>query len=52
MCILAAVRPAKKADISFFYKDYYEEKATLEWQIMFTVVKNLDALQQVISYCI
>ena len=49
MCILAAVRPPIKADISFFCKVYYEEKDMLEWQVMFTVVKNLDALQQVIT---
>ena len=53
MCILAAVRPAIKAGISFFCKVYYEEKAKFEWEVMFTVVKNLDALHQVItSYCI
>ena len=34
-------------------KVYYEEKATLEWEVMFTVVKNTKALQQVlISYCL
>ena len=45
VCILATVKPAEKAGIC---KVYYEEKALLEWQVMFTVVKNLDALQQVI----
>ena len=53
ICILAAVRPDKKANISFFCKVYYEEKDMLEWEVMFTVVKNLNALHQVIiSYCI
>ena len=44
---------AKPADKVGICKVYYEEKAILEWQVMFTVVKNLDALQQVIiSYFI
>ena len=47
MYILAAIKPAKKADIGFFCKVYYEEKDMLEWQVMFTVVKNLNTLQQV-----
>ena len=49
VCILAEAKPAKRADISFFCKVYYEEKAMLEWEVMFTVVKNLDALHQVIK---
>ena len=53
VCILPTAKPAKRADISFFCKVYYEEKAMLEWEVMFTVVKNLNALQRVItSYCI
>ena len=44
---------AKPADKVGICKVYYEVKANLEWQVMFTVVKNLDALQQVIiSYFI
>ena len=47
--ILVATKPTEKAGI-FYYCKIYEEKATLEykWKIMFTVVKDLDALQQVI----
>ena len=41
------------SSLQYFCKVYYEEKAMLEWQVMFVVVKNLDALQQaIISYCI
>ena len=48
--ILVATKPTEKAGIYCYCKIYYEEKATLEyeWKIMFTVVKDLDALQQVI----
>ena len=48
--ILVATKPTEKAGIYYHCKMYYEEKATLEyeWKIMFTVVKDLDALEQVI----
>ena len=52
MYIIAAGELTKKAH-TYFCKVYYEEKAMLEWQVMFVFVKNLDALQQaIISYCI
>ena len=47
VCILVA---SKQTDILYYCKMYYEEKAVLEWKIMFTVVKHLDALQQVTIY--
>ena len=47
MCILVA---AKQTDILYHCKVYNEEKDVLEWEIMFTVVKHLDALHQVIIY--
>ena len=52
MCNLAATKPTEKADILYYCKVYYEETDDLEykWQIMFTVVKCLNALQQVIIY--
>ena len=47
------VASAKVASLYFYLKVYYEEKAMCEWTFMFTVVKNLEALQQVIlTYCI
>ena len=49
---LVAAKLTEEADLCSC-KVYFEEKAMLEWQVMFTVVKNLDALQQVIiSYCL
>ena len=50
MCIVAAGKPGEKAH-TYFCKVYYEEKAMLEWQVMFVVVKNLHALQEVIISC-
>ena len=52
MCILAATRPSEKAGFLYYCKVYYEESAILEykWQIMFTVVKHLNVLQQVTIY--
>ena len=54
MCILAATKLSEKTVILYYCKVYYEENAILEykWQIMFTVVKHLNALQQVIIYCL
>ena len=47
-----AAKLTKEGDLCSF-KVYIEEKATLEWQVMFTVVKNIEALQQVIiSNCL
>ena len=37
---------AKPADKAGICKVYYEEKGILQWQVMFTVVKNLDALNR------
>ena len=47
--ILVTAKQIEKADILYYCKVYYEEKATFEneWEIMFTVVKHLNALQQV-----
>ena len=40
-------------DDLFSCKVYCEEKAMLEWQVIFTIVKNTEALQQVIiSLCL
>ena len=48
--ILAATKLTE--NILYYCKVYYEEKATSEneWKIMFTVVKHLNALQQVTIY--
>ena len=50
--ILAATKPTEKAGILYYCKVYYQEKATLEyeWKVMFTVVKDLNTLQQVTIY--
>ena len=43
----AAAKLTEEDDL-FSCKVYYEEKAMLQWQVIFTVVKNTEALQQVI----
>ena len=47
MYISACSKSTKKADILYFCKVYYEIKAVLQWQVMLTVVKHLNALLQV-----
>ena len=51
MCSCIIVAAAKSVEnIRYFCKVYYEEKAKLQWQVMFTVVKDLNALREVLCH--
>ena len=52
MCSCIVVAAAKSAEnIRYFCKVYYEEKQPkLQWQVMFTVVKDLNVLREVLCH--
>ena len=52
MYISAVFKSTKKADILYFCKVYYEIKAVLQWQVILTVVRRLNALLQVMLSCV
>ena len=51
MCTCILVLAAEPPEITrYFCKVFYEEKANLQWQVMFTVVKNVEALREVLCH--
>ena len=51
MCTCILVVAAEPPEITrYFCKGFYEEKANLQWQVMFTVVKNVEALREVLCH--